>query len=185
MNLISAPWIILAVYWLISAFRVRPTQKAEPVVSRLAVLVAVLVGFEMLIGRWVPSRILGKRFVPNVAEIRYLGIVLTWVGVGFAIWARYHLGEYWSARITIKVDHKLIESGPYTYVRHPIYSGILLGVIGSALIVGQWRSVAAFFLVLIVFVLKARREESMLTGELGDTYQDYKNRTGMLIPRIG
>jgi len=86
--------------------------------------------------------------------------------------------------VTIKVDHKLIESGPYSYVRHPIYSGVLLGLIGTAFVGGQWRSLAAFLLILM-FIFKARREERMLTAELGGTYQDYKNRTGMLIPRIG
>ena len=183
MNLISAPWLILLAYWAMSAFRVRPTQQAEPAASRLAVMAGVIVGFTLLFGPWLRSSLLGERFVPDVPEIRYLGIVLIWVGIGLAIWARYHLGEYWSARVTIKVDHKLIDSGPYAYIRHPIYSGILLALIGSALAVGKWRAVAAFLLILIVFVSKARREESMLTGQLGETYREYKNRTGMLIPR--
>jgi protein-S-isoprenylcysteine O-methyltransferase Ste14 len=183
MDLIGAPWLILLAYWAISAFRVRPTQQAEPAASRLAVLAIVVAAFTILFGPWLRSSVLGERFVPDVPEIRYMGIVLIWGGIGFAIWARYHLGEYWSARITIKVDHKLIDSGPYAYIRHPIYSGILLALIGTALAVGNWRGVIAFFLILAVYVLKARREESLLTRELGETYQEYKNRTGMLIPR--
>jgi|SRR5450755_108217 protein-S-isoprenylcysteine O-methyltransferase Ste14 len=183
MNLISAPWLILLAYWAISAFRVRPTQRAEPSASRLAILTIVIVAFTILFGPWLRSSLLGERFVPDVPEIRYLGIVLVWMGIGIAIWARYHLGEYWSARVTIKVEHKLIDSGPYAYIRHPIYSGVLLALVGTALAVGVWRSLIAFFLILAVYVLKARREESMLTGELGETYQEYRNRTGMLIPR--
>lgn len=183
MNLISAPWLILLAYWAISAFRVRPTQQAEPAASRLAVLAIVVAAFTILFGPWLRSSLLGQRFVPNLPKIKYLGVGLIWVGIGIAIWARYHLGEYWSARITIKVDHKLIDSGPYTYIRHPIYSGILLALIGTALAVGNWRGVIAFFLILVVYVLKARREESLLTRELGETYREYRNRTGMLIPR--
>jgi protein-S-isoprenylcysteine O-methyltransferase Ste14 len=117
--------------------------------------------------------------------VEYLGIALVWIGVGIAIWARYHLGEYWSARITIKVGHKVIDTGPYAHVRHPIYSGVLLGLIGTALAVGKWRAVVAFFLILIVYIIKARTEEKLLTGQLGDAYQEYKMRTGMLIPWVG
>jgi protein-S-isoprenylcysteine O-methyltransferase Ste14 len=183
MNLISTPWLILLAYWAISAFRVRPTRRAEPSASRLAVLAIVIVAFTILFGPWLRSSVIAGRFVPNLPGIKYSGIFLVWLGIGIAMWARYHLGEYWSARITIKVDHKLIDSGPYAYIRHPIYSGILLALIGTALAVGNWRGVIAFFLILVVYVLKARREESLLTRELGETYQEYRNRTGMLIPR--
>ncbi len=185
MDPISTPWLILLAYWVISAFRVRPTERAEPAATRLFYLAVVIVGFTLLFGRRLPSSILGERFVPNLPAIRYLGIFLIWIGIAIAIWARYNLGEYWSARVTIKVDHKLIESGPYAYVRHPIYSGILLAMAGTALAAGKWRSVAAFLLILIVYLLKARREEGMLTGQLGETYLEYKRRTGMLIPPLG
>jgi len=182
MDLISTAWLVLLVYWAISAFGVKETQRAEPAGSRLIVLAIVIVAFTILFGPWLRNGPLGNRFLPNLPWVRYLGIFLLWVGIGFAIWARYHLGEYWSARVTIKVDHKLIDSGPYAYVRHPIYSGILLGLIGTALAVGKWRAVVAFLVILIVYVLKARREEGMLAEQLGDPYVEYKKRTGMLIP---
>lgn len=183
MELISTPWLVLLAYWAITAFRVKETQRAEPVWSRLMVLAIVIVAFTILFGPWLQNGPLGDRFLPNLPWVRYLGILLLWTGIGFAIWARHHLGEYWSARVTIKVDHKLIDSGPYAFVRHPIYSGILLGLIGTALAVGKWRAVVAFLVVLIVYVLKARREEGMLTEQLGEAYREYKKRTGMLIPR--
>jgi len=183
MDLIGTPWLILLAYWAISAFRVKQTQRAEPAGSRLVVLAIVIVAFTILFGPWLKNSPLGNRFLPDSPWIRYLGIFLLWVGIGFAIWARHHLGEYWSARVTIKVDHKLIDSGPYAYVRHPIYSGILLGLIGTALAIGKWRAVVAFLVILIVYVFKARREEGMLTEQLGEPYREYKNHTGMLIPR--
>lgn len=185
MDPISTPWLILLAYWVISAFRVRATERAEPAWSRFATIAAILVGIELLAGHWFSSRFLGSRFVPNSPGVRYAGIFLVWLGVAGAIWARYHLGEFWSARVTIKIGHRVIESGPYSYIRHPIYSGVLLGLVGTALAGGQWRQVGAFFLVLIVFFFKARREEKMLTARLGTEYEEYKSRTGMLIPRMG
>ncbi len=185
MDLISTPWLLLAGYWLVSAFRVRPTEKAEPAWSRFSTIAAVIVGIELLTGHWFLSQFLGSRFVPNLPGVRYAGICLVWLGVAIAMWARYHLGEYWSATVTIKIGHRIIESGPYGYIRHPIYSGILLGLVGTALAVGQWRQVGALLLILIVCLFKARREEGMLTAQLGETYQEYKRRTGMLIPRMG
>jgi protein-S-isoprenylcysteine O-methyltransferase Ste14 len=185
MNLISTPWLALLAYWAVAAFHVRENQRAESAGSRLAVLAVVIVAFTILFGPWLRDSWLGKRFVPNIPIVRYLGILLLWFGIGIAIWARYHLGEYWSARITIKVDHKLIDTGPYAYVRHPIYSGILTALIGTALAEGKWRTVVAFLAILIVYFLKARKEEGLLTGQLGETYREYKKRTGMLIPRVG
>src|ERR1700676_14918 len=147
MNMMRAPWLILLAYWAISAYRVRPNQWAEPAGARLAVFASVIVAFSIVFGPWLQSSWLGRRFIPNFPEVRYLGIFLVWLGVGIAIWARYHLGEYWSARITIKVDHQLIDSGPYAYIRHPIYSGILLALIGTGLAQGKWRAVFAFLVI--------------------------------------
>jgi protein-S-isoprenylcysteine O-methyltransferase Ste14 len=84
-----------------------------------------------------------------------VGSILTWMGIGLAIWARYHLAEYWSARITIKEDHQLIRTGPYTRLRHPIYSGIVLAAIGSAVVIDQWRCVLGVCLVLMGYCIKA------------------------------
>ena len=77
-----------------------------------------------------------------------VGSVFTWMGIGLAIWARYHLAEYWSARVTIKEDHQLIRTGPYARLRHPIYSGLILAAIGSAVVIDQWRCVLGVCLVL-------------------------------------
>lgn len=183
MNAINAPWLILIVYWVISAFRVRKNKKAEPMGSRLAVSFVAIGIFEFLFRSRLTSGMLQNGFMPDIPAVRDLGIVLLWGGVAFAIWARYHIGEYWSARVAIKEDHRVIDSGPYAHVRHPIYSGVLLGLIGTALAVGNWRAVIVFVVISIVLFLKARAEEKLLTEQLGDSYVEYKKRTGMLIPR--
>lgn len=182
MNAINTPWLILIAYWVITAFGARKNQRAEPIGSRLLTLAGMILALAVLFGsRWW-SGALAKRFVPDVPTVRDLGIFLLWAGIGFAIWARYHIGEYWSARVAIKADHKVIDSGPYAYIRHPIYTGILLAMVGTGLAAGKWQSVVAFFLILIVLFMKARAEEKMLTEQLGGSYVEYKKRTGMLIP---
>ena len=113
-----------------------------------------------------------------------IGSILSWVGIGLAIWARYHLAEYWSARITIKQDHHLIRTGPYARLRHPIYSGIILAAIGSAVVIDQWRCVLGVCLVLIGYCIKARKEETMLTQQFGDAFREHQKQTGFLIPRF-
>jgi protein-S-isoprenylcysteine O-methyltransferase Ste14 len=104
-------------------------------------------------------------------------------GIGTALWARYHLGQYWSARITLKEDHKLIRTGPYAYLRHPIYSGLDLAAIGSALAIDRWRCVLGVALIVLGYVIKARREESLLAAQFGEAFTEHCKLAGFLIPR--
>jgi protein-S-isoprenylcysteine O-methyltransferase Ste14 len=182
MNAINTPWLVLICYWVISAFRVRKNKKTQPAVSRLAISLVVIGAVELLFSSRLSSAMLNDSFMSYMPALRYFGILLLWGGVAFAIWARYHIGEYWSARVAVKEDHRVIDSGPYAHVRHPIYSGILLGLIGTALAVGNWRAVITFLVILIVLILKARAEEKLLTEQLGNAYVEYKKRTGMLTP---
>src|SRR6266581_2379976 len=101
--------------------------------------------------------ILGRRFVPQFPAVQYSGFFLTLSGLVIALWARMHLGQHWSDKVVLKADHQLIRSGPYAYMRHPIYSGVLLGVAGTALVVGEWRAATAFMLLLTNYWIKAKR----------------------------
>lgn len=86
--------------------------------------------------------------------------------------------------VEIKVGHQLIRSGPYAYMRHPIYSGVLLGVAGTALVLGEWRGILAFTILLANYAVKADHEERLLTDEFGEEFEAHKKPTGFLIPRF-
>jgi protein-S-isoprenylcysteine O-methyltransferase Ste14 len=107
-----------------------------------------------------------------------------YVGVALAIWARITIADNWSGRITVKVGHQLVTSGPYAFVRHPIYTGLLTCVIGTALQVGEWRGLAAIPIVALGCTIKAKKEERYMNAEFGERYRQYRRRTGFLAPRF-
>jgi protein-S-isoprenylcysteine O-methyltransferase Ste14 len=178
------PWYALGIYWAISALRVKQTKVQEDLGGRLLHVGVMGLAFLFLFSHRLDLGPLGLRFAPESAWLPISGIVLTFVGAGIAIWARYSLGQYWSARVTLKVDHQLIRSGPYAWVRHPLYSGLLLAMAGTALVVGEWRAVLGVVLAVIEFSRKAAKEEALLASEFGDQYQEFRKRTGFLVPRF-
>jgi protein-S-isoprenylcysteine O-methyltransferase Ste14 len=128
--------------------------------------------------------VVDTRLVPQLYSLQLVAIGLTSAGVAFAVWARIVLGEKWSARVTRKVGHDFIRTGPYDYVRHPIYSGLLLAAAGTALFVGELKRLVAIFLVLMAESFKAKREEQFMLAEFGETYEQYRRETCFLIPRF-
>jgi protein-S-isoprenylcysteine O-methyltransferase Ste14 len=178
------PWYVFAAYWVVSWLRVKPTKAREKSADRLLTVVVVVVAFNLLFGNLMRIGPLRLRFVPQAPWIAWLGIALTWVGVAIAVWARYCIGVYWSARVTLKEGHQLIRSGPYAFVRHPIYTGMLVAAIGATLVVGELRGIVAVVLLLAAHSRKAMREEALLTKEFGDQYTAYRKQTGFLFPRL-
>lgn len=180
----TAPWYALGVYWAVSALRVKPTKVKEGAGGRLLHIGAMVLVFLLLASHRLDVGLLARRFVSESSLLTGFGIFLTFVGAAIAIWARYCLGQYWSARVTLKMDHRLIRSGPYTYVRHPIYSGLLLAMAGTALVIGEWRAVVAVLIAILEFSRKASKEEVFLTTEFNVDYQEYRKHAGFLIPRF-
>lgn len=163
------PWYAVVAYWAITCVGAKRTKTAEKFSDRLTTLVPMILGFVLLF--YPKSRVgfLGSGFVsPDLWIAWAAGVLLTSLGVAVTIWAGHCLGEYWSARVTLKEGHELIRSGPYRFVRHPIYTGMLLGAAGTALVVGEWRGVLAVALVLAAHCRKAVREEALLATEFGE-----------------
>jgi protein-S-isoprenylcysteine O-methyltransferase Ste14 len=113
----------------------------------------------------------------------WICVALIAAGIAFAWWARIHLGRLWSGRITRKADHRVVDTGPYALVRHPIYTGLLLALLATVAAKGVAWGVVGFLLLLGGLWLKARQEEEWLRQELGaETYDAYRRRVPMLVP---
>ena len=127
---------------------------------------------------------LAWRFIPQSSSADYIGLALTVAGVAFAIWARFYLGRNWSGIVTIKQDHKLIRNGPYAVVRHPIYAGFELAILGTAINIGEVRGLAAAGVALIGMGLRVRLEEAFMTEQFGEEYVQYKKNVKAVIPFV-
>jgi protein-S-isoprenylcysteine O-methyltransferase Ste14 len=114
-----------------------------------------------------------------------LGAVFTLVGLLFTVWARVYLGRNWSGMFaTVKADHELVTGGPYRLVRHPIYSGLTLAFVGTALAIGQWRGVVATALALAAFIHRMTVEEGFMREQFGAAYDAYARRVRAFIPGL-
>jgi protein-S-isoprenylcysteine O-methyltransferase Ste14 len=179
---IPALWIAWLALWVASAANVKRTQWREPRAGALANRLPVLLGAAMLASAgWLPP-LLTRRLVSG-AEAPDLGMLLVAAGLAFSVWARWHLGRNWSSTVTVKQDHSLIRSGPYRFVRHPIYSGMLLALLGTALAIGEARGFVGAALILVGFVVKLRVEEARMR-ETFPEYAEYCRHTARLVPGV-
>jgi|SRR5712671_96753 len=180
----GALWTVFAVFWVLAAFGRKPAQRRESPVARLSHTLFTAAALFLLYSNDPVFGVLRHRFAPHTSWLPLLGVVITAAGVAFAIWARIHLGKQWSADVTIRRDHELIRTGPYTHIRHPIYTGMLSAMLGTALIVGEYRALAAVVIATVGFWIKARKEESFLEQEFGPRFEEHKRRTGFFLPRF-
>jgi protein-S-isoprenylcysteine O-methyltransferase Ste14 len=188
-SIIGWLWAAFILCWLIlgqfNKKASRNTSQRTAWALRLAILIGVLA--VVLPGR---GGFAGP-FAPLGRLLRlHVGLAGQWVGVGlcvvgfaFAVWARLHIGRNWGMPMSLRQGHELVTSGPYAYVRHPIYTGIMLAMIGSALAVGVlWMLL--FVLYFAYFIVSARIEERMMLAQFPDAYPAYRRRTRMLVPFV-
>lgn len=182
--LIRALWLGLAGVWLVGAVVAKPIARRQSTATRLVQTVLMVTAYELLFPRTLELGWLGWRFVkPSTAET-YAGLAVTAAGVAFTLWARFILGGNWSGSVTVKHNHELVQRGPYAIVRHPIYSGITLALLGTALAVGEVRGLVAVAVGVLAWRLKWPIEERFMTEQFGHRYVEYKQRVSALIPGI-
>ena len=182
--LFPAIWLSYVAYWWAMSRNVKATERRESVASRLARLVLFACAVTLLCLPSVPIPALGERFLSLSAVWFWSGSAFTAGGLLFGVWARCHLGRNWSQPVTIKEGHELITSGPSALVRHPIYSGLLLAFVGSAVARGEWRGLLAVALVFGALWNKLRLEEKWMRAEFGESYEAYSRRAAALVPYI-
>src|SRR5271165_4273215 len=182
--LFPAMWLSYVTYWWAKSTNVKAGERHEPASSRIVRLILMACAVALLWASSVPLPLLNERFLPAGAWCFWIGAAVTAGGLLFSVWARRHLGKNWSQAVTVKEGHELITSGPYALVRHPIYTGLLLGFLGSAVARGEWRGLLAVALVFVALWRKLRLEEKWMRAQFGQPYEDYSRHVAALVPYI-
>jgi len=180
--LFPAMWLSWAAYWWLASRGAKPTERREPLGSRLLHVLPLALAFWLLWEQRGPSAFLNERLYPWAPWEFWVGALVTAAGILFTVWARIHLGGNWSGIVTIKHDHELISNGPYAIVRHPIYTGLLVAFIGSAMAIGEWRGVFAVLIAWWTLWRKLRLEERWMAERFGERYEAYCRRVPALVP---
>jgi protein-S-isoprenylcysteine O-methyltransferase Ste14 len=181
---VAGAWLAFWAYWFVSAARTRAAPRRRQSCGPVLLLMLIMALIWGILAEEAPQSLLEQHVVPETPGIGLLGLAVTLLGLGIAVWARVHLGRNWSARPEIKVGHTLVRTGPYRFVRNPIYTGILTGYAGTALVIGVLSAFVLIPFLLAAFLLKIRGEERLLLEEFGEDYARYRREVRALIPYI-
>ncbi len=184
-TVILISWATFIIVWMVFAFRVKRDIRGGGVMGvwyRYFLMRFVVIALFVLTRTFLSCFLSKSIFTPPLA-LGWFAAILVVLGVAFAIWARVHLGTNWSPAPAVKEKHELVTSGPYVYVRHPIYTGILLATFGAAL-TGSIVGICMLLFASIIFFLRIIREEKIMLELFPDTYPVYQARTKKLIPFV-
>lgn len=180
-------WLAMASVWFYFSFgNKKTTSLPNPlaqVMANILLFGSPFLLFYPFVHSWLSIKIPTSATPTTTMEI--IGVLLSFAAVAFAIWARITLGKNWSgAVITLKKDHQLITSGPYAFVRHPIYTGYFLATLGTALTISTIASYLATLMILIGFLIRMQKEEILMTKHFPSQYPEYTKRSKKIIPFI-
>ena len=179
MNAMMFLWAVWVASWWVAAVWSDRAVKSPGTTSQLAYNLLIIAGAVLLFGLRSPDRIWRLPLA-----LRWGTILLVLIGFLFTWWARITLGRYWARNVSRKADHRVIDTGPYALVRHPIYTGIILATVATALLKGTAVALVGVGVMTVGWYVKARLEERFLHAELGEPYDAYKARVPMLVPFI-
>ncbi len=184
-------WAFWYVYWYGSAFyeiiskRYKKTEHMQPLMPMLLQNLLLIAAFLFSLTNIAQSYpLLGVTLLANSTFALYLGFAITVLGLGFSIWARRHLGSNWSGTVVLKKGHTLVRSGPYAIVRHPIYTGISFGIVGSAIALNTVSGILGIIFVILFSLLRISAEERLMREKFGKEYEEYSKQVKMFIPWI-
>jgi protein-S-isoprenylcysteine O-methyltransferase Ste14 len=181
--LVVSMWVVWFAFWRLASPGSTAAEDRESPWSRASYLLPMLLVIVLMIGPgWPPW--LELQWVPG-GWIRYwIGVGVLASGLGLTVWARPVLGRNWSGRIAIKDGQQLVRTGPYRWIRHPIYTGGLIAILGSAVASGRVCGFLAVALACAALGYKIRIEERWLMREFGDQYAEYRRSSWMLVPYV-
>lgn len=174
-------WAVFLIVWIATAVGTkRSTSGWGGIIWRVIFVVAIFAFFQGPLARWITSYDFAPESAPGFA---LAGDVIAALGVAFAVWARFNLGRNWGMPMSTQEGSELVTSGPYAYVRHPIYTGVILALVGTALLLGPlWIALPLAYAA--YFVFSAVQEEKRMMREFPDAYPSYRARTKFLIPFV-
>ncbi len=183
---ISYAWLTLLVVWLVAALGSKRTVQRQRGGSRLLHVGLIFFGIALIFNlyQWFDGGWLATRIIPRQDGYVFGGAILTISGMLFTLWARLILGSNWSGSVTIKENHELVRRGPYQIVRHPIYTGLLLGLLGTAFIYGAVRGFVGLLVCGVALWIKSQTEEQFMVKQFGEQYAQYRREVRALIPYI-
>jgi protein-S-isoprenylcysteine O-methyltransferase Ste14 len=174
-------WIAFIAYWSVAAKNSGAAKRSESQRSRGVHELLLNAGLLLL---FVPVPALTRHFLPNVRSLTLAGLGVQAAFFLLALWSRRHLGRNWSTKVRIAEDHKLVRSGPYRLVRHPIYTAMLGMSLGTTIVSGQYHSLVGLLIVAIAYWRKIRIEEAALREAFAAEYDEYRHQSWALVPLI-
>lgn len=184
MNPFQTAWLVWGLIWIVLAFSAKRSIRREHLGSLVLTTLPLVIGAILLMGYRSTGNLIDARVTPNLPAFYWIGIALTIGGLAFAVWARLYIGRNWSGTVQVKTDHDLVRTGPYRFVRHPIYTGILTAFFGTGLAMNDWRGVLAYVIVLAGLLYRIKLEERWMIETFGDAYIAYRKHTKALIPLV-
>lgn len=177
-------WLVWGVYWIISSRTAKQKAERQSARSRAGYFVFTVAGLILLTSN--PSHVypLKKRVVPQTFAFALAGAIVCILGTIFTLWARRIIADNWSSDVAFKRGHELVEKGPYSIVRHPIYTGMLIMVLGTAIVAGALAQIVAIVFVFVGFWIKMKQEEALLVTHFPNEYPAYQKRTKRIIPFV-
>ena len=176
-------WIVFVAYWIASAFQQKKIAERQSVWSALAHRIPLGLSYFLLVARRLPPP-MNLTVTPHVDWTRIPGDFICVLGLFVTLWARRTLAGNWSGNVTFKQGHELIMTGPYRFVRHPIYTGLLVMSLGTALEIGRLHAWLALPAMTLAFWIKLTQEERVMLRYFPDKYPPYKKRVKALVPFI-
>jgi protein-S-isoprenylcysteine O-methyltransferase Ste14 len=182
-QIIVGCWIIFCAYWFITALKVKATAEQQSLSSAVRHRLPVLLGWFLMAFRGLPSPF-NLPLMPRTELTQIIGALICVAGLFVTIWARQTLAGNWSSDVTLKQGHELIKSGPYRFVRHPIYTGLLLMCLGAAINIGLLRAWLGVVLVFAGFWIKLKQEEALMLRHFPNDYPTYRKQVKALVPFV-